>query len=766
MAGVIGTAFIDVRPDMSGFGREVQSGIDKQSGAAEEGGKRTGGAFGGGFKQTAIGVAAGSFIADFASRALSSVTDFVGGSITAASDLNETLNKISVVFGDSAGQVTDWSKNSATQFGLSRNAALSTAATFGDMFSQLGLGKKDAAGASEQMIKLAADLGSFHNVDPSDVLERLSAAFRGEYDPIQKLIPGITAARVEHQALQDTGKTSADQLTALDKALATQTILMGDSANATNDFAETSGGLANQQRIASAQLEDLKATLGQALLPVLTAVVKVINNGLIPALYGIGDWIGGHQDEMKALGIGLAGVATIIFAMVVPALLSMAASAIGAAISLAIMAAPFILAGALIAGAALLIIKHWDTIKAAAAAVWDAIKSAFGKVVDVFQGVIAWVKNNWPWLVAALAGPFGIAVKLILDHWDTIVTFFTGLPGKILGLLASIGSWLIGPGVELLTGLLTGMADKALDLFIFLTFLPVRIAAMFVQASIWLLQAGIDLVTGLVTGLIQAAPGIWQWFTNLPGKVLSFLTGAVTWLLQTGTDVIVGLWNGIVAANVWLGTQLRSIPGWIKDAAVAAASWLYDAGKWAIGGLWDGIVSSKEWIKAQVGNVASWAKEAVSNAVSWLWDAGKWIIGGLWDGMLSSKDWLIDKIKSFAGNVWDGFKSALGFGSPSKVFMQAGEPIMQGLAIGLERAYPGVQRTLTGLSRDLTSALATAVPAIPLSASLTGAAALAPGAPGAVRGPAVVVQHATFNEAVDVETFMRQAAWVAQSQAI
>jgi hypothetical protein len=48
-----------------------------------------------------------------------------------------------------------------------------------------------------------------------------------------------------------------------------------------------------------------------------------------------------------------------------------------------------------------LIIKHWAAIKAAILTVWN------------------WVKQNWPLLVGMLFGPFGIAIGLIVTHWDT-----------------------------------------------------------------------------------------------------------------------------------------------------------------------------------------------------------------------------------------------------------------------------------------------------------------------------------------------------------
>lgn len=264
-------------------GRQADTGITKIANSA----KAAGAAF--------VGLGIGAFVKD---------------AIGSASDLNETLNKSSVIFGRNAGTVRDWAKDSARSFGLSRGAAIDAATGFGNMLTQLGYTGEAAVQASTDTVKLAADLGSFNNLDTGDVLDRIGAAMRGEYDSLQLLIPNINAARVEQEALAETGKTSADQLTAQEKATATLAIIQRDGAAAANDFAETSGGLANQSKIAAAQFEDFKSTLGQAFLPVATTTFQFLNDTAIPALEGIFDAAGtviGVIDDIPGPVLAAAG---------------------------------------------------------------------------------------------------------------------------------------------------------------------------------------------------------------------------------------------------------------------------------------------------------------------------------------------------------------------------------------------------------------------------------------------------------------------------
>jgi hypothetical protein len=214
------------------------------------------------------------------------IVSVLGGAVTAASDLNETVNKTNVIFGQNAREVREWARGSAQSFGLSQQAALEAASGFGNMLTQLGYTADAALEASTGTVKLAADLGSFNNLDTGDVLDRIGAALRGEYDSLQLLIPNINAARVQTEALAATGKTNADQLTAQEKAAATLAIVQRDGASAANDFAETSDGLANSQKILTAEWEDAQAALGQLLVGPVTGLVQVLSEDVLPLLTG------------------------------------------------------------------------------------------------------------------------------------------------------------------------------------------------------------------------------------------------------------------------------------------------------------------------------------------------------------------------------------------------------------------------------------------------------------------------------------------------
>lgn len=250
----------------------------------------------------------GQALTGFVAQGVRNFVGEIGKATKAASDLNETVSKTQAVFRDSSQDILAWSKTTTNAFGLTQQGALSAAASLGNMFKQLGTGTEDAATFSKSIVGLAGDLVAFHNVagGTEEVLQDIQSAFRGEYDPIQKYIPVLTAASVQQQALADTGKKSADQLSALEKAMATQAIIVRNMGDAYGAAAREINSAASQQRIFDAKIADSAARIGQVFLPVQQAFFRGLNQLIdVVAPYG--------ENIMDSLASGLArGIAAIL----------------------------------------------------------------------------------------------------------------------------------------------------------------------------------------------------------------------------------------------------------------------------------------------------------------------------------------------------------------------------------------------------------------------------------------------------------------------
>ncbi|RJP53629.1 MAG: hypothetical protein C4583_04385 [Anaerolineaceae bacterium] len=238
--------------------------------------------------------------------------------INYASDLEETKNKVMVVFGEMSGGVLDWSTTSAQAMGMSQNTALSAAGTFGNLFTTMGLGQDASADMSMGLVQLASDLASFNNMDPTEVLEKLRSGLVGEVEPLRTLGINLSQTAVEAKAME-MGLAGADgSLTAAALAQARYALILEQSANAAGDFARTSDGLANQQRILKAEFENAAAALGVQLLPYALQFVQWLS-GLIEKFQALSPeqqkWIIGIGAALAILGPLLVIIGTLITAL-------------------------------------------------------------------------------------------------------------------------------------------------------------------------------------------------------------------------------------------------------------------------------------------------------------------------------------------------------------------------------------------------------------------------------------------------------------------
>jgi hypothetical protein len=340
-----------------------------------------------------------------------------GAALNAASDLSESMNKVDVVFGKSAKVIQEWSKDSATAMGISRNEALQGAGTFGNLFTAMEIGQKPAADMSQGLVQLASDLASFNNADPTEVLDALRSGLVGETEPLRRFGVQLSAARVEQEALNMGLAKSGEELTAAQKAQASYAIILRDTEKAQGDFARTSDGVANQQRIAAAQFKDTAATLGNNLLPIGQKVL-----GWATALTERFNELSPGTQKLVLVLAGLAAVAGPVVAAI---------GGISTAVGF-LAANPIVLLVAAVVGLTVLIIKNWDKIR-------DWTEKTFGAIAE-------WMSATWTSIKDGTARIVGGMLGWLTDKLASFVDFFFNFAGKLLTGAEKAFGWIPGIG--------------------------------------------------------------------------------------------------------------------------------------------------------------------------------------------------------------------------------------------------------------------------------------------------------------------------------
>lgn len=209
---------------------------------------------------------------------------FTKDAIGAASDMEETVAKIGVVFGDSATEIDKFASTAAKNLGQSKQQALDAAANFAIFGKAAGLSGKALVDFSVDFVGLASDLASFNNTTPEDAINAIGAALRGEAEPLRRYGVLLNDATLKAAALELGIYSGTGALTAQQKVLAAQKVILEQTNLAQGDFARTSDGLANSQRQITASVEDAKAQLGEALLPVMLQLSSFVEETLVPNL--------------------------------------------------------------------------------------------------------------------------------------------------------------------------------------------------------------------------------------------------------------------------------------------------------------------------------------------------------------------------------------------------------------------------------------------------------------------------------------------------
>lgn len=242
-----------------------------------------------------------------AAAALTSVAGLGYKAAQAASDLNEEISKSKQIFGPASAAIDKFASNAATKLGQSKQEAMAAASTFGIMGQAAGLAGQDLATFSTDLVNLSSDLASFNNAKPQEVVDALGAALRGEAEPMRRFGVLLNDATLKAKAMEMGIYSGNGVLDQQAKILAANAIIFDQTKTAQGDFARTSDGAANKQRILNARIKDATAQIGQFFLPILDKALGFLT--------GFADWVGRNTELVAGLAIGIGILATGILAI-------------------------------------------------------------------------------------------------------------------------------------------------------------------------------------------------------------------------------------------------------------------------------------------------------------------------------------------------------------------------------------------------------------------------------------------------------------------
>lgn len=219
--------------------------------------------------------------------------------IQAASGAAEISTKFARTFQDikdrSSVALTDLVDN----YGMSVVTGQKLLANTGDLLKGFGATSKKALQLSQSVQRVAADQVSYNDIQGGVARgsEIINKAMLGEREGLIALNLKIS----EQMVMERLAKEGKDKLTGsslfLAKAEATLTEIIAQSGGAIGDYGRTANSTANQSRLFSERLTDLKVVIGTQLLPVITPLIA----GVTGFITKMADWTKEHPGLTKAI---------------------------------------------------------------------------------------------------------------------------------------------------------------------------------------------------------------------------------------------------------------------------------------------------------------------------------------------------------------------------------------------------------------------------------------------------------------------------------
>lgn len=446
--------------------KETQDDLTDTTGKAEESSSKMGDAFG-----KLAGVVAGAF-------AIDKLKDFGLGCISAAADAGAAASQFEQVFGDMEGQAAQDLQKIADDAGIMSNRMKGSYTQVAAFAKTTGMDTADALDLTNRAMVAVADSAAFYDRSLEDTTESLQSFLKGNYANDAAL--GLSCTETTRNAAANDlyGKSFKD----LSESQKQLTLLkMVEDANAASgalgQAARESDTWSNQTGNLQQAWKDFQATLGEAALPLAVDAVKSLSETIgtladkVPAVV---DWFTRYWGILAALGAVIGIVTTAISlqsavqavkaamnAAEVTSLSALIAAKWADATATMAALAPYLLIAAAIAAViaiGVLLITHWDEVKAKAGEIKDKISEAWNNIKAKTAEAWGNIKNK----VATKAGEIKTAAVNKFNELKTSATSkFNELKDKATQKIETLKAN-INTRVNSIKGFFTGLSPSAL----------------------------------------------------------------------------------------------------------------------------------------------------------------------------------------------------------------------------------------------------------------------------------------------------------------
>lgn len=493
-----GTVLIDTKVSTDGIDKAMSNlgnNMEKSANQVGQAGEKIGKDFSEGFeKQLNVSERLNTFgesMSNVGNNLTNSLTKPLMGlgesMIVAASEMNALESQFTQVFGEFEGQAASSLGKIADDTGIVEERLKGTYTGIAAFAKTSGMETQEALNLTDRAMRAVADSAAFYDRSLEDTAESLQSFLKGNYENDSALGLSATEYTRNAAAMELYGESfnklseSQKQLTLLKMVEDANALsgALGQASRESDTWSNVTGNL-NQE------MTNLKATLGQSLLPVIQPIVEFLTK----MMEKFGEMSPTMQNIVVGVGLLVAALGPLL--SIVGSVVSIIGTLMPLLSGVTIAFNPIALAVAAAAAALLILIANWEKVTevmtkfdeflqgvfatdfteifgpilgesingffANVKNIWESIKQIFNGIITFIKGVFSgdW-EQAWNGIKDIFAGVWNLLVSVIKIPINNIIGMINGLVGGVVsginmiiralnGLNFTVPDWIPGIG--------------------------------------------------------------------------------------------------------------------------------------------------------------------------------------------------------------------------------------------------------------------------------------------------------------------------------
>ncbi len=236
---------------------------------------------------------------------------FIKSILEASSRVEELNSKFNTVFSGIEATADAWAREYAEATNRGVTSTKEFLATQQDLRTGYGDSTEAAMKYAQAVVGVTNDLASFSNVPVEEAMQAINSGLSGQFEALRRLGVGLNTNIINQSEYAQSINKTWDEMSNLEKQEAVLSGIMSQSKNAIHqnvqvwtdydyklgDAALTSESFANSTQGLTQRLDDLKAELGDSILPMATNIIGVASE----AVKAFNSW----DDEAQSLTVAL-----------------------------------------------------------------------------------------------------------------------------------------------------------------------------------------------------------------------------------------------------------------------------------------------------------------------------------------------------------------------------------------------------------------------------------------------------------------------------